>query len=101
MAKIDRANILKNKLSKTSFYKLDCYFDKYDTNKITSLIYVYVIAGVSAIDLKLDKDIVIRAKETISKAILPFLAVEAIVIFLITYFPSISMTIPLLTGFAK
>jgi len=39
--------------------------------------------------------------ETISKAILPFLAVEAIVIFLITYFPSISMTIPLLTGFAK
>lgn len=69
MAKIDRANILKNKLSKTSFYKLDCYFDKYDTNKITSLIYVYVIAGVSAIDLKLDKDIVIRARETISKAI--------------------------------
>ena len=39
--------------------------------------------------------------ETISKAILPFLAVEAIVIFLITYFPSLSMTIPLLTGFAK
>ncbi len=39
--------------------------------------------------------------ETIAKAILPFLAVEAIVIFLITYFPSISMTIPLLTGFAK
>ena len=39
--------------------------------------------------------------ETIAKARLPFLAVEAIVIFLITYFPSISMTIPLLTGFAK
>jgi len=32
---------------------------------------------------------------------LPFLVVEAIVIFLITYFPSISMAIPLLTGFAK
>ena len=39
--------------------------------------------------------------ETIAKAILPFLAMEAIVIFLITYFPAISMTIPLLTGFAK
>ena len=39
--------------------------------------------------------------ETIAKAILPFLAVEIIVIFLITYFPSLSMTIPLLTGFAK
>ena len=39
--------------------------------------------------------------ETIAKAILPFLAVEVLVIFLITYFPSISMTIPLLTGFAK
>ena len=39
--------------------------------------------------------------ETIAKAILPFLAVEAIVIFLITYFPAISMTIPLITGFAK
>ena len=39
--------------------------------------------------------------ETIAKAILPFLAVEAIVIFLITYFPAISMTVPLLTGFAK
>tara|TARA_X000000368_G_scaffold228398_1_gene180342 strand:- start:122 stop:946 length:825 start_codon:yes stop_codon:yes gene_type:complete len=39
--------------------------------------------------------------ETISKAILPFLAVEIVVIFLITYFPALSMTIPLLTGFAK
>merc|ERR1711965_309739 len=39
--------------------------------------------------------------ETIAKAILPFLAVEAIVIFLITYVPAISMTILLLTGFAK
>jgi TRAP-type C4-dicarboxylate transport system permease large subunit len=39
--------------------------------------------------------------ETISKAILPFLAVEVIVIFLITYIPAISMTIPRLTGFVQ
>ncbi|MGZ2257455.1 TRAP transporter large permease [Roseobacter sp. A03A-229] len=39
--------------------------------------------------------------ETISKAILPFLAVEILVIFLITYIPAISMTIPRLTGFAN
>ena len=32
--------------------------------------------------------------ETIAKAILPFLAVEILVIFLITYVPAISMTIP-------
>ena len=37
---------------------------------------------------------------TISRAILPFLAMEIIVIFLITYIPAISMTIPRLTGFA-
>jgi len=37
--------------------------------------------------------------ETISKAILPFLAVEIAVIFLITFVPAISMTIPTLTGF--
>ena len=37
--------------------------------------------------------------ETIAKAILPFLAVEILVIFLITYFPAISMTIPTITGF--
>lgn len=37
--------------------------------------------------------------ETISRAILPFLAVHVIVIFLITYIPAISMTIPRLTGF--
>lgn len=37
---------------------------------------------------------------TISRAILPFLAVEIVVIFLITYFPAFSMTIPRLTGFA-
>ena len=39
--------------------------------------------------------------ETISKAILPFLAVEVVVIFLITYFPAISMTVPRLTGFVQ
>jgi TRAP-type C4-dicarboxylate transport system permease large subunit len=39
--------------------------------------------------------------ETIAKAILPFLAVEVLVIFLITYIPAISMTIPRLTGFAN
>ncbi|MFQ6548422.1 TRAP transporter large permease [Aestuariibius sp. 2305UL40-4] len=39
--------------------------------------------------------------ETISKAILPFLAVEVFVIFLITYVPAISMTIPRLTGFVQ
>ncbi|MBD0866021.1 MAG: TRAP transporter large permease [Rhodobacteraceae bacterium] len=39
--------------------------------------------------------------ETIARAILPFLAVEIIVIFLITYIPAISMTIPRLTGFAN
>ena len=37
--------------------------------------------------------------ETISRAILPFLAVEVLVIFLITYVPAISLTIPRLTGF--
>jgi TRAP-type C4-dicarboxylate transport system permease large subunit len=39
--------------------------------------------------------------ETIARAILPFLAVEVIVIFLITYIPAISMTIPRLTGFVQ
>lgn len=39
--------------------------------------------------------------ETISKAILPFLAVEILVIFLITYIPAISMTVPRLTGFVQ
>ncbi len=39
--------------------------------------------------------------ETISRAILPFLAVEVLVIFLITYVPAISMTVPRLTGFVQ
>ncbi len=39
--------------------------------------------------------------ETIARAILPFLAVEIAVIFLITYVPAISMTIPRITGFAN
>lgn len=38
--------------------------------------------------------------ESIAKAIIPFLLVEIVVIFLITYIPAISMTIPVLTGFA-
>ncbi len=37
--------------------------------------------------------------ETISRAILPFLAVEVVVIFLITFVPAISLTIPRLAGF--
>ena len=37
--------------------------------------------------------------EAIAKAILPFLMIEIIVIFLITYIPALSMTIPRLTGF--
>ena len=39
--------------------------------------------------------------ETIARAILPFLAVEVLVIFLITYVPAISMTIPRLAGFVN
>ena len=39
--------------------------------------------------------------ETISKAILPFLAVEILVIFLITFVPEISLTIPKLLGLVK
>ena len=37
--------------------------------------------------------------ETISKAILPFLAIEILVIFLITYFPVISLGIPWALGY--
>ncbi|WBU57857.1 TRAP transporter large permease [Paracoccus sediminicola] len=36
----------------------------------------------------------------ISKAILPFLAMEILVIFLVTYIPALSMWIPRMTGFA-
>ncbi|NKC16527.1 MAG: TRAP transporter large permease subunit [Gammaproteobacteria bacterium] len=39
--------------------------------------------------------------ETISRAILPFLAIEVLVIFLITYFPAISLGIPVWLGFVK
>ena len=39
--------------------------------------------------------------ETIARSILPFLAVEILVIFLITYFPALSLTIPRLTGFVQ
>lgn len=39
--------------------------------------------------------------ESISRAILPFLAVEVLVIFLITYIPALSMWIPRITGFVQ
>ena len=39
--------------------------------------------------------------DAIARAILPFLFVEIVVIFLITYVPAISMTIPRLTGFVN
>ncbi len=39
--------------------------------------------------------------ETISKAILPFLAVEVIVIFLLTYIPALTLTVPRLFGFVQ
>ncbi|MGY9021568.1 MAG: TRAP transporter large permease [Rhodobacterales bacterium] len=39
--------------------------------------------------------------EAIARAIIPFLLVEIFVIFLITYIPAISMTIPRLTGFVN
>ncbi len=39
--------------------------------------------------------------EAIARAIIPFLLVEIFVIFLITYVPAISMTIPRLTGFVN
>ena len=69
MSKSNRVNILKSKLTNSSFYKLDCDIDNFEINKITYLIYIYVIAGFSAIDLRLDIDLVIKAKETILKAI--------------------------------
>lgn len=39
--------------------------------------------------------------ENIAKAILPFLAVEIVVIFMITYIPSLSMTVPRWLGLAQ
>ena len=39
--------------------------------------------------------------EAISRAILPFLAIEVLVIFLITYVPAICLTIPRLAGFVQ
>lgn len=39
--------------------------------------------------------------ENIVRAIWPFLLVEIVVIFLITFFPSLTMTLPALSGFAK
>ena len=69
MSKSNRVNILKSKLSNASFYKLDCDIDNFEISKITYLIYIYVIAGFSAIDLRLDIDLVIKAKEAMLKAI--------------------------------
>jgi TRAP-type C4-dicarboxylate transport system permease large subunit len=37
--------------------------------------------------------------ETIAKAILPFLAIEVLVIFMITYIPAISLAVPRFFGF--
>jgi TRAP-type C4-dicarboxylate transport system permease large subunit len=39
--------------------------------------------------------------ETIAKATLPFLAVQIFVIFLITYIPAISLTVPRFFGFVQ
>lgn len=39
--------------------------------------------------------------ETIARAIMPFLLMEVLVIFLVTFIPELSMTIPRLTGFAN
>ena len=41
------------------------------------------------------------AVERVMKAILPFVAVEIVVLFLVTYVPDVAMTIPRLFGFAK
>lgn len=49
---------------------------------------LFVTSSVS--DLKL---------ETLSKAILPFLAVQVVVIFLITYIPALTLAVPRLFGF--
>ena len=68
MAKSERVNILKNKLNNDCFYKLDCVFDDFEKHKITSIIYIYVLAGFSAIDVRPDIDSIIQAKETIIKA---------------------------------
>ena len=39
--------------------------------------------------------------ESLAKAILPFLAVEILVIFLVTYFPPLSMFVPTIFGFIR
>ena len=67
--KSERVNILRNLLSNDSFYKLDCVFDNFEKNKFALIIYIYAVAGFAAIDVKLDLDAVIQAKESISKAL--------------------------------
>ena len=39
--------------------------------------------------------------ETIAKTILPFLAIEIVVIFMITYIPALSLAVPEFFGFLK
>lgn len=39
--------------------------------------------------------------ETVAKAVMPFLAVEVAVIFLLTYFPALTLTVPRLFGFVQ
>ncbi len=39
--------------------------------------------------------------ETVARAVAPFLAIEIAVIFLLTYFPALTLTIPRLAGFVK
>ena len=37
--------------------------------------------------------------EVVAKAVMPFLLAEIVVIFLITYFPALTLTVPRLAGF--
>ena len=68
MAKSDRVNILKNTLSNDSFYKLDCVFNEFEKKQITSIIHIYVLAGFSAVDVRLNVDSVMLAKDAIINA---------------------------------
>ena len=46
-------------------------------------------------------DIVVEAAGPIVRALLPFLAVEILVIFLVTYFPALTLTVPRWLGFIQ
>ena len=69
MSKNERFNTLKTNLNKSSFYKLDCSLNQVEIEELFPLIYIYVIAGFSAIDVNCNPDLVILAKESILKAI--------------------------------